>query len=255
MQATALGHYLLFGRSSDFMAASPAGDVQTQPNPGNAANWQVDQAGPGVFELSLPSAGKSLAVNRAGRLVLSPTPATFTFQPAAGCASFPESDVNAVGEPTRGLHSFDEVRGLLDGHMHMMAFEFLGGRAHCGKPWSPFGAPTALVDCPDHYPNGAGAALENALYGNPVRTHDPVGWPTFKDWPDPKSLTHENSYYKWVERSWRGGLRVYVNLFVENGVLCEIYPLKKNSCDEMDAVIIQLKEIYIFHDYIDDPNG
>ena len=255
MRATALGHYLFFGRASDFMGTSLTGTVQVAMNPGDSANWQVDDAGPGTFHISLPSAGKSLAVGADGRLVLSDTPAAFSFAPADGCATFPESDVSAVGDPSRGLHSFDEVRGLLDGHMHMMAFEFLGGRAHCGRPWSPFGAPDALVDCPDHYPNGAGAVLENALYGNPARTHDPVGWPTFKDWPNPKSLTHEDSYYKWVERAWRGGLRVYVNLFVENGVLCELYPLKKNSCDEMDSIRLQAKDIYALQDYIDAQYG
>jgi hypothetical protein len=45
-----------------------------------------------------------------------------------------------------------EVRGTVDGHMHLMAFEFLGGRAHCGRPWHPFGVAHAMVDCPDHGP-------------------------------------------------------------------------------------------------------
>ena len=76
---------------------------------------------------------------------------------------------------------------MIDLHLHMTAFEFLGGRAHCGRPWHPYGAPYALVDCPDHQVgNGCGAVLENALYGNPARCHDPVGWPTFKDWPQPR---------------------------------------------------------------------
>ena len=58
------------------------------------------------------------------------------------------------------------------------------------------------VDCPDHEPDGAGAVGENTLsYGNPVGTHDTRGWPTLKDWPHHASLTHEQSYYKWLERS------------------------------------------------------
>ena len=44
--------------------------------------------------------------------------------------------------------------------------------------------------------------LEIALGGKPG--HDPVGWPTFKDWPAYNSLTHEGSYWKWLERAWRG---------------------------------------------------
>src|SRR3954447_17273575 len=62
MKATALGHYLFFGRQSDFMGASPGGDVQVALNPSDSANWQVDDGGPGTFTVSLPSAGKSLAV-------------------------------------------------------------------------------------------------------------------------------------------------------------------------------------------------
>ena len=67
------------------------------------------------------------------------------------------------------------------------------------------------------------APLEAVLSGQP--THDPVGWPTFKDWPAPHSLTHEGTYYKWMERSWRGGQRLFVNLLVENNQLCQLYPL------------------------------
>jgi len=139
--------------------------------------------------------------------------------------------------------------------MHMMAFEFLGGRAHCGRPWHRFGVEYALVDCPDHYPIGQ-SPLENAVSsGAPGPTHDPVGWPTFKTWPHHESLTHEQSYYKWLERAWMGGLRVYVNLFVENKVLCEIYPFKQNSCDEMTSVRLQNKRIRELEDYIDAQSG
>ena len=140
--------------------------------------------------------------------------------------------------------------------MHGMAFEFLGGRAHCGRPWHPYGAPYALRDCLDHEASdGCGAVLENVLYKDPSRCHDPVGWPTFRDWPHHKSLTHEQSYYKWIERAWRGGLRVYVNLMVENRVLCEAYPLKQNNCDEMVSVDKQIQDIYEMQDYIDAQSG
>jgi microsomal dipeptidase-like Zn-dependent dipeptidase len=140
--------------------------------------------------------------------------------------------------------------------MHGMAYEFLGGRAHCGKPFHRFGAPYALRDCIDHEAgNGCAAVLENVLFGNPARCHDPVGWPTFKDWPHPQSLTHEQSYWRWLERAWRGGMRVYVNLFVENRVLCELYPLKRNSCNEMDSVLLQAQRIRQMQDYIDAQAG
>jgi microsomal dipeptidase-like Zn-dependent dipeptidase len=267
LQATALGHYLLYTRAGDFMAAVPgalplvsAESVGSAAQASEKADWRVEDAGGGAFRIVLPAAGGRVlaASGPGGRLELAAPgdPARFTFEAADGCAAYPEVETNAAGTPPGGRFSFGEVRGLLDAHMHMMAFEFLGGRAHCGRPWHPYGAPHALVDCPDHHPNGGGAVLENTVsYGNPVGTHDPVGWPTFRDWPHHASLTHEGSYYKWLERAWRGGLRVFVNLFVDNAVLCEVYPLKKNSCDEMESVRLQARRIRELQDYIDAQSG
>ena len=217
----------------------------------------MDNAAGGAFTIVLPSQNKALGV-AAGRLVLAdPAGAgAFTFEPAQGCAVYPEVETSATGTPFTSRTPWGEVKGMIDLHLHAMAFEFLGGKAHCGKPWSPYGAPYALVDCPDHQVgNGCGAVLENALYGNPARCHDPVGWPTFKDWPNHDSLTHEQTYYKWIERAYMGGLRVMVNLFVENRQLCELYPFKQNDCDEMASVRLQNKDIDALQDYIDAQNG
>ena len=54
-----------------------------------------------------------------------------------------------------------------------------------------------------------------------------------------------------MERSWRGGQRILVNLLVENNKLCELYPLKRNSCDDMDSIRLQAKDMYELQDYID----
>ncbi|HEX2232780.1 MAG TPA: hypothetical protein VHG69_05400, partial [Thermoleophilaceae bacterium] len=271
MKATDLGRYLLYTPDRRFLARErgPAdlplpgsGDrVGKAAEPSEDANWRVDEAGPGRFRIVLPAAGgKVLAVGPGGQLALvdpasAGSAALFGFDAVNGCASFPEIDPSVTGTPARERSPWGEVSGLLDAHMHMMAFEFLGGQAHCGRPWHPFGVAHAMVDCPDHHPNGAGAALENVLYKEPARTHDPVGWPTFRDWPHHKSLTHEGSYYRWVERAWMGGLRVFVNLLVDNAVLCELYPLKRNSCNEMDGVRLQARRIRELQDYIDAQSG
>ena len=256
MQATRLGSYLFYGRDRDFMAAGALGNVAPAAGASPDADWQVNTAG-NAFTIALPSRNKALAVT-AGRLVLAdPADAgTFAFEPAQGCAVYPEVETSATGTPFTGRTPWGEVKGMIDLHLHAMAFEFLGGKAHCGRPWSPYGAPYALVDCPDHQAgHGCAAVLENALYGNPARCHDPVGWPTFKDWPHHHSLTHEQTYYKWIERAYMGGLRVMVNLFVENRQLCELYPFKQNDCDEMASVRLQNKDIEALEDYIDAQNG
>jgi hypothetical protein len=98
--------------------------------------------------------------------------------------------------------------------------------------------------------------LENFLrHGSPVGTHDPIGWPTFKDWPAPDSLTHEGTYWKWLERSWRGGQRILVNLLVQNNKLCQLYPIKHNSCDDMDMVRLEAQDMRDMERYIDAQYG
>jgi microsomal dipeptidase-like Zn-dependent dipeptidase len=256
MQATDLGRYLLYASGEDFIALS-GDEVVSDNQASSAADWTVRPRGEG-FTLTNRAAGRQLALGAGGALVSVPEGAgrAFVFKPVGGCAVYPEVEVNATGPVRRGPQAYGEVSGLVEGHLHHMAFEFLGGRAHCGKPWDRFGAPYALRDCLDHEASdGCGAVLENALYGEPARCHDPVGWPTFAEWPDPKSLTHEQTYYKWVERAWRGGQRIFVNLLVENRVLCELYPLKQNSCNEMDSVLLQAQRARELQDYIDAQYG
>lgn len=255
MKATDLGKFLFFGRAQDFMAAGSSDTVRTAQEPSEAADWRVEPTA-GGFEISRPDTGKVLVAGEGGRLALADRAAAgdrarFAFVAAEGCAVFPEITVNATGTPHRNPLAFAETRGLVDAHMHMMAFEFLGGSIHCGRPWHRYGVAEALVDCPDHM---TGVAPLESLVGGKER-HDPVGWPTFRDWPDNQSLTHETSYYKWVERAWMGGLRVFVNLLVDNEVLCEVYPLKRNSCNEMNGVRLQAQRIYELQDYIDAQNG
>jgi microsomal dipeptidase-like Zn-dependent dipeptidase len=238
MKATALAQYLLYTKDGQYLTAS--GDAaEPADEPSAAAEWRASEEG-GALKL------KSLALTGGPMLTVGPD--------ATGCAEYPEVELSVSGEPLTSPYPFGEVRGLLEGHIHGMAFEFLGGSAHCGRPWHEYGAPFALVDCSDHSAtSGCGAVLETALSGSTC--HDPSGWPEFEGWPTHDQLTHEQTYYRWLERAWMGGLRLYVNLFVENSVLCEVYPLNRNSCNEMDSVRLQARDIYEFQDYIDAQSG
>lgn len=176
--------------------------------------------------------------------------------PADACPVWEEVEVNVTGDPLVADSPVEAAEGYLDAHLHMMAFEFIGGRARCGRPWHPYGVAYALVDCPDHEPGGQGAILEHVLSGtDPVTGHDTVGWPTFGYWPNHHSLTHEQVYYRWMERAWRAGLRMFTNLMVDNGALCDLYPLKQNSCNEMDGVRLQILRLHELERYIDAQNG
>src|SRR4051794_25692698 len=122
MQATDLGRYLLYRPDGTFVTAA---GVRPVPS-----DWAVDEAPGGAFTLSA-----------SGRTV------TATMAPATGCAVYPEADLNATGTPAKGATPFGPVGGLIDGHMHWMTYEYLGGRFHCGKPWDPYGIAFALPDC------------------------------------------------------------------------------------------------------------
>jgi len=256
LQATALGRYLLFDRAGRHATANnDDGTVTAQEQATERSDWEVTGT---TDAFTLTTTGGRLTTGDGGRLRAAgdqTATTTWQFLPAEGCATFPEAELNVEGEPRRGVAEHTEVRGLFDAHLHMAAYEFLGGRLHCGRPWHPFGITRALVDCPDHYPNGQGAIAENALYGDPGRQHDPVGWPTFRDWPHPESLTHEQTYWRWVERAYRGGVRLIVNDSTDNAALCEIYPLKRNRCDEMENALLQIQRMREIEAYIDAQNG
>ena len=258
MQATDLGSYLLFGRDRDFLASGPGGTVTVADEPSRASEWTVAKAGPNGFTLTSAATGAGLGTQ--GQALVQGAGAEFKFEAANGCAEFPEVDVNASGEPLRGKRSYGEVRGFWDPHMHIMAFEAFGGGLHCGRPWHRFGVTEALPDCAaTEGPQGATSPVENFLnWDSPVAPHDTVGWPTFNDWPNHHSLTYEQTYYKWLERSWMGGLRLAVNLFVDNRAYCEVLAQpqhRKHPCNEMETVRREVTAIYAMQDYIDAQSG
>ncbi|MBT2545874.1 discoidin domain-containing protein [Streptomyces sp. ISL-44] len=166
----------------------------------------------------------------------------------------PDSEINVTGEPFKGTDAQGRVRGFVDAHDHLMSNEGFGGRLICGKPFSEQGIADALKDCPEHYPDGSLAIFDFITKGGDGK-HDPNGWPTFKDWPAHDSLTHQQNYYAWVERAWRGGQRVLVNDLVTNGVICSVYFFKDRGCDEMTAIRLEAQKTYDMQAYIDKMYG
>ncbi|HVE99248.1 MAG TPA: peptidase [Mycobacteriales bacterium] len=252
---------------------SPTNFVRIADAPSGLAEWVVRDAGAGLFRLQMavndddpdnpgplePPISRTMTSDDSGLMTLGAPDDTgrgtlFRFELAKGCAVWPEIETNVTGPHHVGDSPYAETKGYFDGHLHLMAFEFLGGRMICGRPWHPYGVRYAMVDCPDHAAGGYSAIAEQVLAGSP-HGHDTTGWPTFADWPRWDSLTHQQSYYRWLERSWRGGLRMFTNLLAENGVLCEVYPLKKNRCNEMDSARLQAQRLRELERYIDAQYG
>jgi hypothetical protein len=269
--ATALGSYLLYGVRKDHLDGE-SGAVTWSPTPGATGDWTVRRYDGGRFSFKVADGWLTAARNGTVRLAATDQgrASRFELTRVSGCASFPDVSVNVSGAPYAGVSRFQQTYGTVDAHTHGMAFEFLGGKLHCGKPWDRYGVTEALKDCPDHSEtDGYGAVVEDFLAGRqPGTGHDPVGWPTFKDWPAPHSLTHEGTYYRWMERAWRGGLRLFTNLLVENNQLCQLYPYTLTNpkwqqavadgnklCDDMVSLKWQADDMYALQNYIDAQYG
>ena len=174
----------------------------------------------------------------------------------------PESQVNVTGTPNTAPWPDGSIKGFMDAHTHMMSDVGFGGSLVCGATFDPVnGAAGALKDCPSHGPDGSWAIIENVtkinVPFNPFAKHDVTGWPTFKDWPAYNSLTHQQMYYKWVERAWRGGQRLMVMDTVNNNIFCEL-PLgqvNKHSCEDMANVRLQVQRTRDLQSYIDNQYG
>jgi hypothetical protein len=239
MQPAALGVYLLYTPHATYLADH--GGITVDSEPGPAAQWRVDRDAAHGFTLTDLATGTR-------------RPATLV--PAAGCATYPEAQVDATGTPFRGASPEASVLGTMEGHAHVTAFEFFGGDWHCGRPWSPYGAPFALpASCAPEQQGTNGLAESFLDYGGATRPSGMHGWPTFVDWPSPTSLAEEGDYYTAIERAWKAGLRLMVTNLVDNQALCSIMTTRHNPCDDMADVRIQSRDLYALQDYIDAQSG
>jgi hypothetical protein len=241
MQAVTLGRYLLYRPDHQFVASQSDGSVAPAATPSTAADWRVEGVGSDNFTLTPQSGGRAL---------------TARFAPADGCAVYPEAELNATGTPKPGETSYGRVAGMVEGHMHWMTYEYIGGNFHCGRPWHPYGIPYALPDCSSiEGPQGLGAPVQNFLnFGNPAQPHDTRGYPQMTAWA-PGNLTYEGTYWRWIERAWMAGLRLMVMGVNENRILCQLQTNRRTNCNEMDTVRRGFADMRELQRYVDAQAG
>ncbi len=178
----------------------------------------------------------------------------FRIEEVAGCAVYPEASDNTEGETFKGTTADGRVLGMADVHVHTSSSTFLGG-ALTGKVFDKFGVLKAQADCSvQHGPMGATDLIGAAFVGD-TNGHATDGWPSFSEWPTRDSLSHRAIYWKWIERAWKGGLRIMVNDVVENATLCELQRTASLTptldCNEMNSARRQIGTMYALQDYID----
>jgi len=263
LKPTGLGTYMLQDRSGHLVAVGAAGGVGSLAPPGLPAEWSVRRSARRTFAIASSADARQLAVDPGtGRLVLVAAGTggpggRFEFVPARGCTPFPEAQIGASGPSVQRASRDESVFGFSDVHLHITADMRAGGSVIYGESFDRFGITEALGhDENDHGPDGSLDVTGNLLRsGSPVGTHDTHGWPTFAGWPVHDTYTHQQTYYVWLERMWKAGLRLVVAQTVEDQSLCEIEPLRSHSCDETDSIKLQIQRLRAMQDYIDAQSG
>lgn len=251
-KASALGHYLFYSPDGRWLSGHDE-EPRLVSAPRDGVEWSITEAEGGARNrFSIVNRHTQQPLSIAGR------GAPFAMVPASGCRPYPEAELNAVGTPFRGTNPDGTVFGYAETHMHLGGSEALGGRLGYGRPFHRYGIIEALDNCAvDHGPNGSLDALDAIV--NPNRNflppHATEGWPTFRAWPAHGSQTHHQTYYLWLKRAWMGGLRFMMNHLVANEVICQIWPLKENDCDEMTSIELQRQLVLDLQDYIDAQEG
>jgi microsomal dipeptidase-like Zn-dependent dipeptidase len=214
--------------------------------PSARLNRQAPQAG-GLRALTLAGAGRSGRRTR------------FTFSRAHGCKRYPEASTGAKGRPFKGTRPDGTVRGFADAHLHITADMRAGGQVIFGRNFAPLGIARALSakgDAREHGPDGSLDITGNLLRGGtPFGTHDTHGWPTFAGWPVNDTITHQQTYYVWLKRMWKAGMRVVVAQTVEDEPLCRLEPRRSHSCDETHTIKLEIKRLKQLQDYVDAQSG
>lgn len=240
---TGLGTYLL-ARSDGTLAAGGGGSVA---QPGPAAEWRALRRD-GRLALRSTATGERLRLG--GRAMFAP-------RPARGCRAYPEARLDARGRPFRGTLRGGALFGYADAHVHLPAEDRAGGQVVAGRTFDRFGITRALGnDAEVHGPDGSLDVTGNLLRsGSPAGTHDTEGWPGFAGWPAFATYTHQQVYYRWLQRAWLGGLRLAVAQAVEDQPLCAIEPRRSHSCDETETIRAEVARLRALQDYVDAQSG
>jgi microsomal dipeptidase-like Zn-dependent dipeptidase len=179
------------------------------------------------------------------------------FKRARGCTPYPEATLGVKGKTFKGTRRDGTVLGFADPHIHVTSNLRAGGMVISGETFNRFGVLEALGhDADVHGSDGSGDITGNLLRsGSPTGTHDTHGWPSFSGWPTYDTYTHQQIYWRWLERAWMSGMRLIGAMVVEDEPLCDIEPKRSHSCDETATILAEIAQLRALQDYIDAQYG
>ena len=268
---TALNKFMLFDRYSGYLASRLPRDPDRGTYAGDFAEYQVEHHSNGLYKLRNTKFGDTLKDNGGLYFIdlLNPynqgSVEDFELIPQNDCLQYPEISLNLTEHyPEEKTSEHEPVKGFMDNHMHITSWMFMGGKFLHGKPYHRFGVTKALDDGSGyHGPYGALDLVGNLMATGDVNSrHDTRGWPDFPYWPTQETMSHQQAYYRWIERAHKAGLKLAVAQLVENNVLCQLQTkilppnwLGRNTCDEMQSIRNQNAALHDMQAYIDAQAG
>jgi len=178
------------------------------------------------------------------------------------------------------------VRGFADVHAHQFSNLGFGGAGFWGATHHEGGIDKALPWCdwtwdfpiipgvslsPDFHPTlgfkAHGTMVHQFADCNPLLdwfggvsiscgshegVHETSGTGPFEGWPKWSTTTHQQMYYRWLERAYKGGLRLLVNLAVNNQAACVAMGQRWLNCKDMYNIDKQIDGAYSLEAFIDD---
>ncbi|HEX8031561.1 MAG TPA: PxKF domain-containing protein, partial [Vicinamibacterales bacterium] len=184
-----------------------------------------------------------------------------------------------IAEPSAGWTAPTDARGILRGyhdmHLHLMGHMAHGGKNLVGEPAPIDGNGNFALGGSYTINSALDPAVDRAIHKNPYHglfndtsgdgtgdgSRTEFGAPYFTGWPKWTSTTHQQTYYPWLERAWRGGLRTTTLFASHVESLCKASlkatrPTSWPMCeDSMRHIIDQLRAAREFEKFIDAQSG
>ena len=184
-----------------------------------------------------------------------------------------------IPEPVAGWTPTPEPRGVLRGyldmHLHLLGHMAHGGKNLVGEPAPIDPAGNFVLDAAHNVNTALSPATDLRVHKNPYHgllndtsgfgtgdgARSEFGAPYFSGWPKWTSTTHQQTYYVWLERAWRGGLRATTLFASHVEALCKTSlkatrPASWPICeDSMRHIVEQLKVARDFEVFVDGISG
>ncbi len=275
LKPTGLGTFMLYDHEGGYLG-NGTNVVNRQWEANSTAEWRINDILDGNNPVEPSKILVATATNM--RLLLEnsmPAVATnqgpiqsaalFSFVPLAkeACKPFPEANLDAEVSPDfyTPKDPSQPVVGFADLHNHISFPKAIGGLAMSGSGFSPWGIEKALGSCSQlHGKNGSLDLLESQQISGGASGHATDGYPTFSYWPNRSTLTHVETYYRWIQRTYLSGMRIMVNHVTGNPSFCQLlsamhWGMLEGDCKSDADVLMQVRYIYDMQDYIDAQEG